>query len=282
MALSVTGASIQRHHEDFIWLRHEKAEGRLKILWVNHSFTHPYRRGLPDGENFLLTPGLDRDDEIANVERLLIANGETPSVFFRYPGLISDADWASRLREAHLISLGADAWLALGAKPGPGGVILVHPNGNEPAGLVDFERLNQLGALPKPFRPHGSSLISRTPGADAPWPESVVRSNGRAGRDRRKWCARRWRSDAASDEQVSGNDLRGGRFRFGGPRRRRRLIGECRQTAQHARNQEQTTQQCRLLHNRPRNDPSARPKLAGSRPRLKSQARVLRGHLLRW
>ena len=153
VALSVTGAWIKRHHEDFIWLRREKAEGRLKILWVNHSFTHPYRRGLPDGKNFLLTPGLDRDDEIANVERLLIANGETPSVFFRYPGLISDADWASRLREAHLIPLGADAWLALGAKPGPGGVILVHPNGNEPAGLVDFERLNQLGALPKPFRP---------------------------------------------------------------------------------------------------------------------------------
>ncbi|MCW2274309.1 hypothetical protein M2321_001885 [Rhodoblastus acidophilus] len=153
VALSVTGAWIKHHHEDFTWLRREKAEGRLTILWVNHSFTHPYQRGLPYGETFLLTPGLDPEDEIANVERLLIANGETPSVFFRYPGLISDAAWASRLRAAHLIPLGADAWLALGERPGPGGVILVHPNGNEPAGLAVFDRLNQLGALPKPFRP---------------------------------------------------------------------------------------------------------------------------------
>jgi hypothetical protein len=153
VALSVTGAWILHHHEDFTWLRREKVEGRLNVLWVNHSFTHPYRRGAPNGETFLLTPGLDPEDEIANVERLLIANGETPSVFFRYPGLISDAAWASRLRAAHLIPLGADSWLALGERPGPGGVILVHANGNEPAGLAAFERLNQLGALPKPFRP---------------------------------------------------------------------------------------------------------------------------------
>jgi len=152
-ALSVTGAWIQHHADDFLWLRREKAEGRLNILWVNHSFTHPYRRSLPNGENFLLTPNVDPHDEIANVERLLIANGETPSVFFRYPGLISNATWTSRLREAHLIPLGADSWLALGRKPGPGGVILVHPNGNEPAGLAEFDRLNQSGALPKPFRP---------------------------------------------------------------------------------------------------------------------------------
>jgi len=146
-ALSVSGLWVEHHAEDFNWLRREKAEGRLNILWVNHSFTHPYRRGLPDGENFLLTPGLDPEDEIANVERLLIANGETPSVFFRYPGLISDDAWTSRLRDVHLIPLGADSWLALGQRPGPGGIILVHPNGNEPAGLEAFGRLNQGGGL---------------------------------------------------------------------------------------------------------------------------------------
>ena len=152
VALSLTGAWVARHQEDFLWLRREKAEGRLDILWVNHSFTHPFRPSLPYGETFLLTPGLDPEDEIVNVERLLIANGETPSVFFRYPGLVSNADWAERLRRFGLIPLGADSWLALGAKPGPGGVILVHPNGNEPAGLAAFERLNHSGALPRPFR----------------------------------------------------------------------------------------------------------------------------------
>jgi hypothetical protein len=153
VALSITGAWIEHHAEDFLWLRREKAAGRLNILWVNHSFTHPFKRSLPDAENFLLMRKIDAEDEIADVERLLIANGETPSVFFRYPGLVSDANWASRLRDAHLIPLGADSWLALGQKPGPGGVILIHPNGNEPAGLDIFGRLSRSGALPGPFRP---------------------------------------------------------------------------------------------------------------------------------
>jgi len=152
VALSVTGGWVAHHAEDFRWLRREKAEGRLDILWVNHSFTHPFRPSLPYGDTFILTKGLDPEDEIVNVERLLIANGETPSVFFRYPGLVSNSEWAERLRRAHLIPLGADSWLALGQKPGPGGVILVHPNGNEPAGLAIFDRLNHAGVLPKPFR----------------------------------------------------------------------------------------------------------------------------------
>ncbi|MCW2316297.1 hypothetical protein M2322_001845 [Rhodoblastus acidophilus] len=152
IALSLTGSWVARHADDFLWLRQEKAAGRLDIVWTNHSFTHPFRPSLPAGETFILTPGLDPEDEIVNVERLLIANGETPSVFFRYPGLISDSAWGARLRAAHLIPLGADSWLALGERPKPGGVILVHPNGNEPAGLAIFDRLNQSDALPKPFR----------------------------------------------------------------------------------------------------------------------------------
>jgi hypothetical protein len=151
-ALSITGAWISRHKEDFLWLRREKAERRLKILWANHSFRHPFRLGLSNDENFILTPDIEPQAEILNLERLLIANGETPSVFFRYPGLISNSQWSARLREAHLIPLGADSWLALGQRPGPGGVILVHPNGNEPAGLSAFEKLNHSGALPKPLR----------------------------------------------------------------------------------------------------------------------------------
>ena len=73
-------------------------------------------------------------EEILDVERLLIANGETPSVFFRFPGLISDPALMEAVRENHLIPLGANAWLALGRKAPPGAVVLVHPNGNEPFG----------------------------------------------------------------------------------------------------------------------------------------------------
>jgi hypothetical protein len=153
IALSVSGLWITHHAEDFAWLRKEKAEGRLAITFVNHSWSHPYRPGLPDGQNFLLEPGLDRDREVFEVERLLIANGETPSVFFRFPGLISDQGWMAALRRDHLIPLGSDAWLALEQKPRSGSILLVHVNGNEPLGLTKFQDLSLRDKLPQPFLP---------------------------------------------------------------------------------------------------------------------------------
>jgi hypothetical protein len=151
VALSVSGLWIKQHFDDFAWLRKEKAEGRLAITFVNHSFHHQYRPGLSEGQNFLLTPGVDMQEEILDVEKLLIANGETPSVFFRFPGLISNPALMETLRENHLIPLGASAWLALGQKASSGAVVLVHPNGNEPFGLHLFEMHRD--ALPQPFRP---------------------------------------------------------------------------------------------------------------------------------
>jgi hypothetical protein len=153
VALSITGVWAQQHPQDFFWLRREKAEGRLAITFVNHSYHHPYRPGLADAHNFLLVPGVDMKSEILDVERLLIANGEVPSVFFRFPGLISDRALMESVREAHLIPLGADAWLALSGAASPGAIMLVHPNGNEPFGLNVFARLRREGKLPRPFRP---------------------------------------------------------------------------------------------------------------------------------
>jgi len=51
-----------------------------------------------------------------------------------------------------LIALGADAWLVLSPPPRDGSIVLVHPNGNEPAGLRLFSRLLEQGRLPQPFR----------------------------------------------------------------------------------------------------------------------------------
>jgi hypothetical protein len=153
VALSITGLWIERHAEDFKWLRREKAEGRLAIAWVNHSFHHPYRPGTPDGKNYLLVANVDFLAENLDVERLLIANGEIPSVFFRFPGLISSPEQMQALRAAHLIPLGADSWLALTGAARPGGIALVHPNGNEPPGLATFQSLRQKNALPRPLRP---------------------------------------------------------------------------------------------------------------------------------
>ena len=127
--------------------------GALDIVWVNHTFTHPYRRKGPDASNYLLTARVDPEREILDTERLLIANGETPSLFFRFPGLVSSDPLMQTVRRFHLVTLGADAWLAIGQKPGPGSIVLVHPNGNEPEGLRRFAVDVARGTIARPLEP---------------------------------------------------------------------------------------------------------------------------------
>jgi hypothetical protein len=153
VALSISGLWLKHHFADYRWLLDEQAGGRLAITWINHSYTHPYRKGLTEDENFLLTPGVDPDYEILETERLLIANGQTPSLFFRFPGLVSSSPLMQAVRRHHLISLGADAWLALNQTPHDGSIILVHPNGNEEAGLRIYRRDADKGVLPRPLKP---------------------------------------------------------------------------------------------------------------------------------
>jgi hypothetical protein len=153
VALSISGLWLVHHVDDFRWLVDQRNSGALDILWTNHTYHHPYRRKLPDDANFLLTKGVDPQEEILNTERLLIANGETPSLFFRFPGLISSDPLMQAVSQDHLITLGADAWLALGQKPGRGSIVLVHPNGNEPKGLAMFTTDLAHGAIPAPLEP---------------------------------------------------------------------------------------------------------------------------------
>jgi len=153
LALSISGAWLIRHEADFQWLRDRERAGALKITWVDHSYHHPYVRGRRSADNFLLMPGVDMRAEILATEQLLIAGGETPSMFFRFPGLISNLGLMQVVSDYHLIVLGADAWLARSPRARPGDIILVHPNGNEPAGLEIFSTLLAGGKLPQPFRP---------------------------------------------------------------------------------------------------------------------------------
>lgn len=153
VTLAVSGAWIAHHRADFEWLQAQRKSGLLAIAWANHSWSHPYIVGLKDARNYLLRPGIDADREIFEPEKLLIANGETPSIFFRFPGLVADEALLEKLRARHLVPLGADAWLAMGPTPGPGSIVLVHPNGNEPAGLKIFTRLLETGRIPRPLRP---------------------------------------------------------------------------------------------------------------------------------
>lgn len=133
--ISVSGLWITKHRPAFKWLRQQNHQRRLAITWVNHSWRHRYIARLPAGKNFLLLPGTDVRQELLATEELLLAHNETPSVFVRFPGLIADAEVMATARELGLIPLGAEAWLAKGQKIRNGSVVLVHGNGNEPAGL---------------------------------------------------------------------------------------------------------------------------------------------------
>jgi hypothetical protein len=153
VALSISGLWLIHHFDDFRWLVDQRNSGALDVLWVDHTFHHPYHRKLPDDANFLLSKGVDPQEEILDTERLLIANGETPSLFFRFPGLVSSDPLMQAVSQFHLVTLGANAWLAIGQKPGRGSIVLVHPNGNEPKGLAVFATDLAHGAIAAPLEP---------------------------------------------------------------------------------------------------------------------------------
>ena len=153
VALSISGLWLIDHFDDFRWLVDQRNSGALDILWIDHTYHHPYHRKLPDDANFLLSKGVDPEEEILGVERLLVANGETPSLFFRFPGLVSSDPLMQAVSQFHLVTLGADAWLALGQKPERGSIVLVHPNGNEPKGLALFSTDLADGEIAAPLEP---------------------------------------------------------------------------------------------------------------------------------
>jgi hypothetical protein len=135
VAVAVSGNWLLNHREEFQWILGRIREGKIAVTWVNHSFSHPFYPGTPLDRNFLLTPGTDFDHEVLETERVLLENGETPSPFFRFPGLVADGTLVKKLRRMSLIPVGSDAWLAKGELPKGGSIILVHGNGNEPSGI---------------------------------------------------------------------------------------------------------------------------------------------------
>ncbi|ASV33309.1 hypothetical protein GWK90_09385 [Candidatus Hamiltonella defensa] len=83
-------------------------------------------------------------------EKLLLEKNELPSVFFRFPGLVSDEKTVKKVNQFGLIPVGSDAWLAKGEKAKPGSIILIHGNGNEPKGIEIASKLikNHIKWLP--------------------------------------------------------------------------------------------------------------------------------------
>lgn len=149
VAISISGLWIIKHKAEFLWLQKLQRENKLAITWVNHSFSHVYYRDLPYNKNFLLRPETNLKQEVLLTEQLLIENGEIPSVFFRLPGLVSNKHVINTLIYYALIPLGADAWLAKDQEITPGGIILVHGNGNEPEGIkILMPKLDKIRLVP--------------------------------------------------------------------------------------------------------------------------------------
>lgn len=141
IALSITGVWMRQHPADLEWLKQLQASKEINITWINHSFNHHVSPTAPLKRNFLLEPGTNINYEVLETEKAMLKNGLMPSVFFRFPGLVSDQRLVSKITGFGLIPIGSDAWLAKGQKAHPGSIVLIHANGNEPVGVNDFIRL---------------------------------------------------------------------------------------------------------------------------------------------
>lgn len=158
VALSVSGKWMRDHKSDVDWLKAQK----VSVSYVNHSDLHIYHTGVVYEKNFMTTESVPAfRDEVINAEITMLENGLRPSVFFRFPGLMSTRPEVEELRELGLIPLGTTAWLALDGemstteyknygviddqKPALGRVILTHSNGNELQGIAKaISFLNEL------------------------------------------------------------------------------------------------------------------------------------------
>ena len=135
VAISVSGVWMINHQQELKWLIQQVQEKKLEITWINHSFSHIYYRDLPMEKDFLLSPWTNVPKEILEAEKILLQANQTPSVFFRFPGLISDKTLVLTLREFGLIPVGSNAWLAKGQPAKLGSIVLIHGNSNEHQGI---------------------------------------------------------------------------------------------------------------------------------------------------
>ena len=141
IAVSITGKWISEHPGDLNWLDSLEIADELSILWINHSYNHHTYKNVPLKRNFMLAPGTDINSEVLLTEIALLQKNIIPSVFFRFPGLVSDHDIYDKILNLGLIPVGSDAWLAKGQWPTDGSIVLIHANGNESIGIRDFINL---------------------------------------------------------------------------------------------------------------------------------------------
>jgi len=138
VVICVSGTWIETHEEEFRSLLSMNRRGDLSITWCNHTNTHFYHPNVPLEHNFMLQAPESFEHEVLELEKILLERGTVPSIFFRFPGLISNQGLVERLNTLGLVALGAQSWIAKGEKPNKGGIILIHGNNNEPEGVRGF------------------------------------------------------------------------------------------------------------------------------------------------
>lgn len=139
VGIAMTKKWLEKYPTHFNWLKQQHIQQKLKILWINHSANHYYNKNLSLSQNFLLAPNTDFENEVFSTEIALIRSGTTPSVFFRFPGLVSSQDLIEKLGDWGLAALGSNAWLAKGENAqNRNSIILIHGNRNEPTGETLF------------------------------------------------------------------------------------------------------------------------------------------------
>jgi len=141
LAIAISGRWMKEHPGDLIWLKQLQLKGDIDITWINHSLTHRFNKKLPLQYNFMLMNTTNVKNEILGNEELMIQNGLKPSVFFRFPGLISNSSLLKTVYNFGLITIGSDAWLAKGNTVHEGSIVLIHGNGNETIGVSKFLEL---------------------------------------------------------------------------------------------------------------------------------------------
>ncbi len=135
VTIFITKKWILNHKKAFNKLKFWQKEGKLNINWSNHTANHIYHPKLANNKNFVLSKEENFQKDVLDLEKELLENGIVPSIFFRFPGLVSNKKRVLELKKFGLIIIGSNSWLAIGEKVKEGSIILVHGNKNEPKGV---------------------------------------------------------------------------------------------------------------------------------------------------
>jgi hypothetical protein len=147
VTIFVTKRWIKKHQKEFNQLKSWDNSNRLSITWGNHTAYHHYSPKAPYNRNFVLLPKENLKKDILDLEIELLKRGVIPSVFFRFPGLVSDKKSINIVKSLGLITIGTNCWLAKGQKIKSGSIILVHGNKNEPKGVDMLLKLIKSGKI---------------------------------------------------------------------------------------------------------------------------------------